>query len=261
MKNSKLFKIFIFIGLVLISCEKGKEMVIFNKPVNYPKDSIVAKLHDLTLLEGVSRELYVEYNTADNATWNSDDISVATVTEDGVVTAGSAGETYLRVKCQEYNGAQDSVRVNVVKLESDNHLPQLCLNQSATKQQIYDFYSDKQATTETNEQEIIVKGSNFLILYLMTSGDRYDPVIGDYRPVDEPYLRNIVMAVWGKKENIITELTEEYNATMLSNGNYKSDNAEYYMNAEYVGAKDHHEMRRYGVVTDFYYIVFGFNEW
>lgn len=245
--------IILFASLFLIACETEQVTRVFHKPVCYPTDSIKAESPLIDMYVGSSRQLLIEYNTTDNVEWLNMTTDVVSVTEDGIVKALKAGQALVLAKCHEYNGAADTIIINVTE-KQDGYLPVIYNDWGATPQQIYDQYATEGVTVVTDKEDIIVTGDNYLMSHYMYGSDT------------DKMLLSTVMVVWGNINVIAQELDERY--TLVSSSAtrriYSDQTGITNIVCDYVSAQQSltSKYRAMGALTDFYLITFAyrFNE-
>jgi uncharacterized protein YjdB len=103
-------------GLTMITAQVGEHQAVCAVTVRVPMTGILIDGVNRTVKRGNTAQLTVSFSPADTnddrtLEWVSDDPEVATVDEDGLVTAVGPGETLITASCGEFS---DKVRITVV---------------------------------------------------------------------------------------------------------------------------------------------------
>ena len=103
-------------GLTMITAQVGEHQAVCAVTVCVPMTGILIDGVNRTVKRGDTAQLTVSFSPADTnddrtLEWVSDDPEVATVDEDGLVTAVGPGETLITASCGEFS---DKVRITVV---------------------------------------------------------------------------------------------------------------------------------------------------
>ena len=202
----------------------------------------------LTLQENGSATLTatVEPANASNQdiTWKSSDTSIATVSEDGTVTAISAGTATITVTAQDGSGVSTSCSVTVT--HSMVHTPKkdaTCTEDGNIEywycKNCDTYFSDENATEELSDVVIPATGHHYVNGYCTKCGHR-DP---DYRPDPISYYNIYVEDVCdGVEVTLSNNVVREGNSISVyvkkDTANYTFDNFHVYYKEGYYDSWD-----------------------
>lgn len=185
--------------LSLFACTHNEIVEQHIKPIAYPTDSILLEVHNLTLLEGTSIKIDVVYNTTNNVAWESSNEDIAIVSDGGIVKALKTGVVYIIARCYEYDGATDTVSLEVTSFSGKEYVPTPLLDWGASRSDVINYVKMSQPKDWQNlETEIVSNTSN--------SETRYSLLAGS----EDAMLLAIRQSIWGNPDTIIEILKEEY---------------------------------------------------
>lgn len=247
MKNKIIYCVISFSCLLVFSCKKTECI----KPIAYPTDSIKIDNSIVSLQEGTSFKLNVIYNTTQNVSWSSSNDTLASVSQSGVVTAKMQGRVFIVASCYEYNGASDSIEIDIIPIMEKHYVPIVLTDWGATlieiREHIDAFHNN--SDIENNHiydemYDIICSNSNSVIHYEVLQG------------CNDVMLLSAYMYVWGKPDSIIHELDSIFYFIDNSNGEYfyKDENTSTIVKCTYIGASA--RIKEQGILTDYYKITF-----
>ena len=219
-----------------------------DKPAFIPVTGLELNKSTLTLQEKGSYALTAiakpDDATNKDVTWKSSDTSIATVSEDGTVTAISAGTATITVTAQDGSGVSTSCSVTVT--HSMVHTPKkdaTCTEDGNIEywycKNCDTYFSDENATEELSDVVIPATGHHYVNGYCTKCGHR-DP---DYRPDPISYYNIYVEDVCdGVEVTLSNNVVREGNSISVyvkkDTANYTFDNFKVYYKRSYYGTWD-----------------------
>lgn len=219
-----------------------------DKPAFIPVTGLELNKSTLTLQEKGSYALTAiakpDDATNKDVTWKSSDTSIATVSEDGTVTAISAGTATITVTAQDGSGVSTSCSVTVT--HSMVHTPKkdaTCTEDGNIEywycKNCDTYFSDENATEELSDVVIPATGHHYVNGYCTKCGHR-DP---DYRPDPISYYNIYVEDVCdGVEVTLSNNVVREGNSISVyvkkDTANYTFDNFHVYYKEGYYDSWD-----------------------